>query len=227
MKKLTIQEAAEQLGVSKEAIHNRIRRGSMESVQEEGVKYVLMSHAKPHATMQKSPLGLDDRYYRYLEEQNAKLEERITQLEGETRTLREQKEQMLIAEREKIEQIYREKDEQLKAMLHAISTNFMLEPKRELHMPKEESQDAHLEAEIEDESIAAIEDEEPDPARELFAPISLKRYLKERAYSKKQREKAKGIFEKLSKKDKRIILIGAKLYIHPQKYDYSDLLALL
>ena len=52
MTKLTISDAAEKLGVSKEAIHNRIRRGSLESVIENGVKFVLISknrssNAKP------------------------------------------------------------------------------------------------------------------------------------------------------------------------------------
>ena len=37
-KKLTVIEAAKLLGVSKEAIYNRLRRGSLQSVIENGVK---------------------------------------------------------------------------------------------------------------------------------------------------------------------------------------------
>ena len=40
MAKLTIQEASDHFKVSKEAIHNRIRRGSLPSMVEHGVKYV-------------------------------------------------------------------------------------------------------------------------------------------------------------------------------------------
>ena len=46
MMKLTILDAAEKLGISKEAIHNRIRRGSLKSVVENGVKFVFISEEK-------------------------------------------------------------------------------------------------------------------------------------------------------------------------------------
>ena len=39
--------------------------------------------------------------------------------------MRDQREQMLIQERIKIENIYKEKDEQLKNILHTISTKFL------------------------------------------------------------------------------------------------------
>ena len=42
MSKVTIHDAAELLGVSKEAIHNRIRRGSLQSVVEDGIKLVIL-----------------------------------------------------------------------------------------------------------------------------------------------------------------------------------------
>ncbi len=38
MKKLTINEAAKKLGITKEAIYNRIRRGSIETMVENGEK---------------------------------------------------------------------------------------------------------------------------------------------------------------------------------------------
>ncbi len=42
-KKLTVVEAAKLLGVSKEAIYNRLRRGTLQSVVEEGVKYIVLT----------------------------------------------------------------------------------------------------------------------------------------------------------------------------------------
>jgi len=43
MSKMSIAEAAEFFGISREAIHNRIRRGSLESLIEDGVKLVEVS----------------------------------------------------------------------------------------------------------------------------------------------------------------------------------------
>jgi len=131
VKKMSVSEAAEHFGVSKEAIHNRIRRGSLESVMEDGVKMVMVGDAKPspaakRATPTRRTSQNDERYYKLLEEQNAKLQARVDTLEGETRSLRDQKEQMLVEEREKIERIYKEKDEQLKSILNTISSHIML-----------------------------------------------------------------------------------------------------
>lgn len=150
MPKLSISDAAERLGVSREAIHNRIRRGSLQSVVEGGVKLVLLDEdgearaVAKKADSKKGSHQSDERYVRFLEDQNAKLQEKVETLQGETRTLRDQKEQMLIEERIKIEQIYKEKDEQLKNIINAISSKFML------HTPKEFSQNQEelIEAEI-------------------------------------------------------------------------------
>ncbi len=141
MQKMTIAEAAELFGVSKEAIHNRVRRGSLLVEMIDGEKYVFVdenasvktesSPKKPRAKSMtqrasKTTQKYDDRYYDLLKEQNTKLQEKVEKLEVETRSLRDQKEQMLIEERIKIEQIYKDKDEQLKSIIGAISSKFML-----------------------------------------------------------------------------------------------------
>ncbi|MDQ7041908.1 MAG: DNA-binding protein [Sulfurimonas sp.] len=209
MKKLNVAEAAEYFGVSKEAIHNRIRRGSLEAVVENGIKMVLINPATPiKQTRKATPIQVassnDERYYKLLKEQNEKLQFKVEKLEGETRALRDQKELMLIKEREKIEAIYKEKDEQLKNFLSTLSAQFALTA------PKEEM----LEAEIEEESV-----------EELTAPpISLNKFLKSTKFSDKKKEKIKVRFKKRAKKDERIISIGGKLYLSPSKYSYSDLL---
>lgn len=219
MTKLTISDAAEKLGVSKEAIHNRIRRGSLQSVVEDGVKLVIIdsNEATQAATVRKTNINTiqthhsDSRYYKFLEEQNAKLQQKVETLEGETRTLRDEKEKMLIQERMKIEQIYKEKDEQLKNIINAISSKFML------NTPQNESQEQEelVDAEIEEQLI----EQEPQEARRL---ISLNKYLKSREFSKKKISKIKEKFKEQSKDDSRIVIIGKKYYIDLQKYDYSD-----
>jgi len=214
MKKMSVADAAEFFGVSREAIHNRIRRGSLQSVVEDGVKMVIVDeNAKKAAAQQqvkraqKVNNSNDERYYKLLESQNAKLQERIEKLENETRSLREQKEQMLIEERNKIEAIYKEKDEQLKNILHTLSTKFML------GAPLESEEPEALEAEI------SVEEEEV--ASEV---VSLKKYLKSQEFSKKRQEKIKKRFEKAAKKnDERVIVIGKKFYLDILKYDYYDL----
>ena len=212
MSKMSIGEAAEYFGVSKEAIHNRIRRGSLQSVMQEGVKLVLVDKNSLKTSAKKTAskaVASDERYYKLLEEQNAKLQDRVEKLENETRTLRDQKEQMLVQERIKIEEIYKQKDEQLKNILSAISSKFML------NAPADVSQESeHVEAEIE----IPLEEEQES------ALISLKKYLKEHKYSKKKQQKIKTKFQKIAKEDTRVIMVGKKCYIDLGKYDYTDLL---
>lgn len=217
MSKLTISDAADKLGVSKEAIHNRIRRGSLHSVVENGVKLVILGKedgaqvAAKKVSSQKNSHNGDDRYYKFLEEQNAKLQHKVETLEGETRSLRDQKEQMLIEERIKIENIYKEKDEQLKNIINAISSKFMLSAPQEISIGAD---DEAYEAEI--------QPREPKESIENRRLISLNKYLKSKNFSKKKISKIKEKFELSSKEDPRIITIGKKYYIDLQKYDYSD-----
>ena len=221
MQTMTIPEAAEYFGISKEAIHNRIRRGSLVVELVDGVKMLsvdtdVKATPQPKAKPQtrKSTQASEERYYKLLEEQNAKLQSKVEKLEDETRTLRDQKEQMLIAERVKIEQIYKDKDEQLKNLLTTISSQFML------NAPSTESKEEHVEAEIE------VQVEETAKEKLLVEDeiISLKKYLKEKKISAKKSDKIIAKFKKRAKKDKRITILGKKCYINLTKYDYSDLL---
>ncbi|MFT5835828.1 MAG: hypothetical protein ACI9RG_000721 [Sulfurimonas sp.] len=220
MSKMNIADAALKLGVSKEAIHNRIRRGSLESVIEDGVKYVLLKEdgastnkPTPKRTNTRVIHEADSRYYKLLEEQNERLQQKVDKLEGETKTLREQKEQILIEERIRIENIYKDKDEQLKNILNAISSKFLLNsPSAELVLESEEL----VEAEIESE-----DNESEEESNDL---ISLKKYLKDTKYSDKKSQKIKDRVKKVSKKDSRIVTVGKKFYINPAKFDYSDII---
>jgi hypothetical protein len=115
---------------------------------------------------------------------------------------------MLIQERIKIEQIYKEKDEQLKNILGAISSQFMLNAPIQ---PQEE----HLEAEIEIES---------KPKKEKKKMLSLKKYLKSKNYSKKKQDKIKKRFKKIAKTDDRVVVISGKYYIDTSKDTHKQLL---
>ncbi len=215
MKKLTVSEAAEYFGVSKEAIHNRVRRGSLEVVVENGVKMVLLNPDKIIKQTRKNTqvtaaVTNDERYYKLLQEQNEKLQWKIEKLEGETRILRDQKELMLINERKKIEAIYQEKDEQLKSILSSLSSQFMLlQDKRAAIVDESET----VEVEIQELSNSKNK-----------SIISLKKYLKSKNYSEKKSKRVKKAFLKRVKKDERITEIDGKIYLDFSKYNYLDLL---
>ena len=215
MKKMSVADAAEFFGVSREAIHNRIRRGSLQVLLENGVKKVLVDEnkvKKPAPKKAEVTASNDERYYKLLEAQNAKLQERVEKLENETRTLRDQKEQMLIEERQKIEAIYKEKDEQLKSVLQTLSSKFML------GAPLEEPEEAHV------ETVEMVEVEVEEEAKKEEKVISLKKYLKSSGFSDKKRQKIKKRFKEKAKRDERIITIGSKYYLDVSKYDYKDLI---
>ena len=214
---MSVSDAAVYFGVSKEAIHNRIRRGSLQSIVEEGIKKVLVDESQTKTQVRKPAQPRrtaisNDRYYKLLEEQNQKLHSRVDILENETRSLRDQKEQMLIEEREKIERIYKEKDEQLKNILSTISSQFMLNAPQETV----EEEDM-LEAEIESEIVAEM----PKASN----VVSLAKHLKKQNFSEKKIKKIKEKFKKSAKKDERIIVVGKKYYIDTKKYDYSDIIS--
>jgi hypothetical protein len=217
MNKMNIAEAAEYFKVSKEAIHNRIRRGSLDSVVEDNIKYVLVDENSENITrrvIKKSISNYDEKYYTLLEEQNAKLQDRVEILEGETRLLRDQKEQMLIDERKMIEQIYKEKDEQLKNILNSFKAQFIA---------PEHKEPEHLEAEIEDVKEIELDSGQTKKKRKNHT-ISLKKYLKKHNFSPKKEKKIKAKFKKYALKDKRIITIDDKYYLNLKKFDYSDIL---
>ena len=233
MPKMSIADAAEFFGISKEAIHNRVRRGSLKSVMVGNEKNVIIDDVTPNtkkATKSfktSSSIEVDDKYYRYLETQNEKLQVKVEKLEDETRSLRDQKEQMLISERQKIEQIYRDKDEQLKNILNAISTKFMLQKPSESFEAEIEVNEVNAEnSDISNTSTKVNRLEESslvsssDSKNTILTPLN--KYLKSRDFSKKKRTKIKEKFEKNYKKDDRVIRLNKKLYIDLDRFDYGD-----
>lgn len=204
MKKMTIADAAEYFNVSKEAIHNRIRRGSLNCVVEEGVKFVVIESPKnaPAANTVN-----DTRYTQYIEQENERLREKIDSLEKETTRLRDQREQMLIDERIKVEQIYKERDAQLRSVLHVVATKFLSHVNTDAVM-----EEANIPEAINADVI------------EIDEWISLKAFLKLKRVKEKEKKKIKNRFEALENEDSRIRVHEGKVYLNPSEYDYSDLL---
>ncbi len=212
MSKLSVAEAAEKFKVSKEAIHNRIRRGSLDCVIEHGNKYVLIDEPVS------APVEVKDtKYNLYIEEENRDLKQKVKELEQQNLGLREQKEEMLIQEKEKIEQIYRERDEQLKQVLHTITSKFLP------HMQTtntEETVSSYVEADDIIDSSFEVND-----LRDInSAPMSLKSFLKIKKYKPAKHQRIKNRFKRLIGTDDRIVRKDGKIYIDPVKHDYQDLL---
>ena len=210
MSKMTVAEASEHFKVSKEAIHNRIRRGTLDCVIEHGTKYVLLDDNKES---QPATAAGNDKYYSYIEQENAVLKAKISELEGETRSLREQREQMLIEEKVKIEQIYKERDAQLKSVLQVVASKFLTHQKME-----EAIEEVISEPEVVLDDVIDVVDEKDDEI------VSLKQFLKLKMYSKKKRNKIKARFEKYAFDDERILVIKGKIYLKPNYFDYGDLI---
>lgn len=207
---MTVAEASEYFKVSKEAIHNRIRRGTLDCVIEHGTKYVVVGEVKSEPVQTSAG---NDKYYSYIEQENAALKAKISELEGETRSLREQREQMLIDEKEKIEQIYKERDAQLKSVLQVVASKFLTH----------QNMDAVIEEAVSAEEPPALDDV-IDVVDEEEDMVSLKQFMKLKMYSKKRREKIKARFEKYAFDDERILIKERKMYLKPNHFDYSDLI---
>lgn len=204
MKKMTIADAAEYFNVSKEAIHNRIRRGSLNCIVENGVKYVAVESTK---TGTSDNMVSDNRYTQYIEQENERLREKVDYLEKETNRLRDQREQMLINERIKVEQIYKERDAQLRSVLHVVATKFL----------------SHANPDAVMQEVDAINADVVDTEIEEW--VSLKSFLKLKRIKDKEKKKIKSRFESaVEESDERLVIRDEKIFLNPSRFDYSDLL---
>lgn len=148
MKRLPVSEVALILGISKEAVYNRIRRGSLKSVEKDGVKFVLLdddendkADEKPKKSTQKPQIN-QDKFIEFLLNELSELKTKNENLQGDKERLFKEKEQMLIDSKNEISQIYKERDEKLMAFLNAMQKPIL--------QGKSEIKEGVIEAEIDD-----------------------------------------------------------------------------
>lgn len=202
-KKLTVLEAAKLLGVSKEAIYNRLRRGSLQSVTENGIKYILLTKValKESQPARKTDAVEQGAYVELLKSQFEDMKLRNEKLEADKERLIADKERMLIESKEKIEMIYKERDEQLKAILslankqiaHTVSES----PTAQTRSSKTLAPNPFIfeEADVLDEDDEQIK---ADSKVESYSDWrDLRSYLKEKGFSKKEKQQ---INDKIGKK---------------------------
>ena len=226
-KKLTVLEAAKLLGVSKEAIYNRLRRGSLQSVVEDGVKYILMSkgQTREHNTVRKTESGVDYAYVELLKSQLEEVKLKNTQLEADKDRLINDKERLLIESKEKIEAIYKERDEQLKTIL-SLANRQITHQSPEIHTPIKSSNEEELRETPSEsffyEDADVLEEEEVTIVEEsLFESYrdwrDLRSYLKQKGFSKKEKDNISQELKKKVGSDENIIDKDGKLFIKKGK----------
>ena len=188
-KKLTVNEAAKLLGVSKEAIYNRLRRGSLGSVVENGIKYILLTKQsmKEHSPLRTKleQTTTDHAYIELLKSQLEEMKQKNEKLEADKERLIADKERMLIESKEKIEMIYKERDEQLKAILSLANRQITHTPSWETKSDYDLDEEYVMPSKEEAEEADVVEDKE-----EVLSHYSnwrdLRDYLKEKSFSKKE-----------------------------------------
>ena len=206
-KKLTVIEAAKLLGVSKEAIYNRLRRGSLQSVVENGVKYILLTKnsLKEGPSTRKLESSTDSAYVELLKVQLEEMKLKNEKLESDKERLIADKERLLIESKEKIEMIYKERDEQLKAILSLANrqithtSNETVTTNSAMNVPTPKS--PIVTPFTFEEADVLDEDEENRVVEDTFESYSdwrdLRSYLKEKGFSKKEKQH---ISDKIGKK---------------------------
>lgn len=125
MQKLTVADAAKFFDVSKEAIYNRIRRNTIDSVIEKGVRYVIVSDEidknaaitpKPATNKAKD----SSEFIEYLKKEIAELKEKNRLLQNDKERLYEEKEQILLEGKKEIKELYLQRDKKLQYFIELL-----------------------------------------------------------------------------------------------------------
>ena len=135
MSKVPVSEAAEILGVTKEAVYNRIRSGTLKTFEKDGIKYVVLDGYEPQTAPKSAPktsksaksseskkvakVGEFD-VNEFLLSQISELKEQNQNLQADKERLFREKEQILLNNKSEIAQIYRERDEKLRGFLSML-----------------------------------------------------------------------------------------------------------
>ena len=219
--RFSIDEYAKTFKMSKEMIHNKLKSKRLNYIIEGGVTYIIvprsaLSEEKQHAisssknpstsstvpsTTTKTSVGMIIALY---QKENNHLKLKIKELEAKIDSLVNDKEQMLIAERNRIEEIYTSKDEQLKNILEVLSTKLMLSQNSTIH-------------DVDATTPNTI-------AFSASGLIELKRYLKFIGIGSEGRKAIRSRFSDRYGSDVRIIQKEGEFYVDLSKYDYTDLL---
>ena len=213
--RLTIDEYSKKYKMSKEMISSKLRAKSLNYIIEDSITYIItreVNQSNSNAKIVKKNLPVKEKttvamVLSLYQKENQQLKEKIVTLESKIDKLIDDKEQMLRDEMSKIEQVYSNKDEQLKNIIELIN----------IKLSSNSSNTVHDVETLENTTI-----EKKEVIKERI--IELKDYLKTMDLEQYQRKVIKKRFLGEYDKDIRIIKQNGKLYLNFSKYDYSDLL---
>lgn len=115
--RLTIDEYAQRFQMSTAMVHAKLHAGRLEYVIENGTTRIVVGSEEAVA-VNAALVAL----YRHCREENLRLRDKIERLETRIDGLIADKERMLAEERDRIEKIYRERDEQFKKLVELAKT---------------------------------------------------------------------------------------------------------
>jgi len=224
--RLTVDEYCKYFKMSKEMVNSKIKAKKLNYIIEEGKTYIIVTRSslerdkREEVHEEKSTNTGDEKQVAkpkttvatvlaLYQKENNFLKNKISQLEAKIDKLIDDKEQMLRAERDKIEQIYSSKDEQLKNILELVN--------KKIRFEQEAATTIHeVESFTHNNKIVSPNNGEM---------IELKEYLKRLNLKSSQKKVIKKRFLDAYDNDVRVIHKDGKLYLDFSKYDYSDLLA--
>ena len=224
--RFTIDEYSKQFKMSKELINSKLRSKKLNYITENNTTYIIISKKslsqenKEEINQQDMPKKSPETNQTVLKKnttvgmilslyqrENAQLKQKIDELENKIDSLIDDKEQMLREERDKIEEVYKAKDEQLKNMLEIINKKLLLEQKTETIY-----------------EVSLNESDSANTSYDNFLFVELKHYLKTLDIEPYQRKIIKRRFLDAKENDIRIMEQNGKIFLDFAKYDYSDLL---
>jgi len=214
--RLTIDEYSTKFKMSKEMIHSKIRAKKLNSVVENNITYIIVAQQQtPTQTLKNPPEQTKTTVAMVLslyQRENKQLKDKIVQLETKIDKLIDDKERMLREEMNKIEQVYKTKDLQLKNFLEIVSAKLITEKNQTIHeVETVETRDT--------KSTQKVHSDE-----EVSTKLSLKEYLKTLDIEAFKKKIIKRRFFSAYGSDARVLKQNGRLYLDFSKYDYSDLL---
>jgi ElaB/YqjD/DUF883 family membrane-anchored ribosome-binding protein len=210
--RLTVDEYSKHFKMSKEMIHSKLKSKKLNYIIENGETYIILPQSKTdeekikQIKQQKSQKMQQNSKHKITvatvielyKRENKALKEKIKLLEAKIDKLIDDKEQMLREERQRIENLYASKDEQLKNILELINAKLQMEQK-------------------------ALNQNQYEAIEATPKLVELKTYLKTLDLNPRERKIIKKRFQTIKGEDIRVQEQNGKIYLDFNKYDYSDL----
>ncbi len=221
--RLSIEEYASRFDLPITTVHDKLRKKELDYSIDEGIVHILLS-STPEPKDEQSATATIITLYR---QENIQLKEKIKSLEEKIDRLIDDKEQMLRDERSRIEQVYQNRDEQLKNVLELINTKLKLSQPISISTPINENDLSYQDSDLQEKQTEQTIDADPiseQSTLDLDQRVSLRRYLKNIGLEPQHKRIVKRRFADAYGSDIRILQHKGEFYLDLSKFDYSDLL---